>query len=183
MQTFLPFIDFRKSVACLGTRRLDKQIADVLRLLTLVEREPSPIDHPAVLMWRGHESHLRIYAWECLREWERMWDEDCPWDRTHPLATRFIPFFNRLGWNPPHWNFDIDIHRSHRSNLIRLNPDYAGWWPNTPERMPYYWPVTKNALFEYDIFVSGPDLLRIQNGERVLPDGARLEGRRVIIDD
>ena len=42
----------------------------------------------------------------------------------------------------PPWLFNEEFHASHRSNLLRKDPEYYGkfGWKETPD-LPYIWPV------------------------------------------
>jgi hypothetical protein len=42
----------------------------------------------------------------------------------------------------PPWLGDDDFHRSHRSALVRKDPDFYGpKFPDVPDDLPYVWPV------------------------------------------
>ena len=43
----------------------------------------------------------------------------------------------------PSWLGDLDFHASHRSNLLRKDPEWYGQFGwNDPHDLPYVWPVT-----------------------------------------
>ena len=52
MQTFLPYRSFSFSAGILDSRRLNKQIVEAYQIIT--GRVPNK-NHPACLMWKGHE--------------------------------------------------------------------------------------------------------------------------------
>jgi hypothetical protein len=47
---------------------------------------------------------------------------------------------------PPPWLGREDIHESHRSNLLRKDPEFYGeLFPDTPADLDYVWPVPKEV--------------------------------------
>jgi hypothetical protein len=151
MQTFLPYEDYEESARVLDDKRLGKQRSEsIIILKTLLgiyradKRKGWP-HHPATKMWAGHELALCDYSIEIANEWIRRghkdttleWFEDC---RTDILAGCFI--FNRPVRSPPPWIGDEQVHESHRSNLLRKEPEhYRKFWPELRDDLPYVWPV------------------------------------------
>ncbi|HEX6142526.1 MAG TPA: pyrimidine dimer DNA glycosylase/endonuclease V [Geminicoccaceae bacterium] len=136
MQTFLPYPDVERSIACLDDRRLGKQRVETLQIFNAfaAERAGRPygwLRHPCVRMWRGHEAFLATYFNAALEEWRRRGFRST-------LAPRPAPGIVA----PPPWWGDERLHRSHRSALLRKNPDHYGrlGWADPPD-LPYFWPV------------------------------------------
>lgn len=67
MQTFLPYPDFTASAKTLDNKRLNKQIVEAYQIYT--ERVPQK-NHPACLMWKGHEAYLSLYIFAMGREYK-----------------------------------------------------------------------------------------------------------------
>ena len=65
MQTFFPHFNIAESAQALDSKRLNKQILEAYQILKVLSGA-SPTggwrNHPAVLMWKGHEYSLRTYA-------------------------------------------------------------------------------------------------------------------------
>lgn len=65
MQTFFPHFNMVESAQALDSKRLNKQILEAYQILKVLSGA-SPTggwrNHPAVLMWKGHEYSLRTYA-------------------------------------------------------------------------------------------------------------------------
>ncbi|MDP1820747.1 MAG: MSMEG_6728 family protein [Acidimicrobiales bacterium] len=154
MQTFLPYPDFTKSAAVLDPRRLGKQRVEAMQILRALTR---PVygwkHHPAVLMWRGHEEALGAYAVEVCREWcHRGHADTCEVKILDDLAAAAVPVPPRsqgelatAGALPP-WLGDDDVHRSHRSALLRKDPEwYGAAFGDVPDHLPYVWPVRKDT--------------------------------------
>ena len=133
MQTFLPYPDFQKSVACLDSKRLGKQRVEAYQILTtLTTGRKAWANHPATLMWRGYEDALKLYMNATITEWV------------------FRGFNNSMmiadvkaALLPP-WFGNEELHASHRANLLRKDKNWYGrfGWTEDPE-LPYIWPVRK----------------------------------------
>jgi hypothetical protein len=132
MQTFLPFDDFERTVACLDWRRLGKQRVEafqILKALTLPSYGWQ--NHPAVKMWRGYEDALGVYMNCCITEWKRR-----GYKNTMTLTAPCPKV--RL----PPWLGSRRFHESHRSNLVRKDPEhYRQFFPRVAVDLPYIWPV------------------------------------------
>jgi len=77
MQTFLPYPDFRKSAECLDRARLGKQRVEAKQIIDILEKYDKGEDisklpwgnHPAVRMWIGYTTLLKLYYNEIVMEW------------------------------------------------------------------------------------------------------------------
>lgn len=136
MQTFLPYPDFERSVACLDTKRLGKQRVEASQLISVLLDRPTKSgksykgwkNHPAALMWRGYENALKYYYNCCVKEWVRR-----GYKNTMRLEVVDFPI------EYPNWLGDVDFHKSHQSNLLRKS-DYYQYFFNVPSDLPYIWP-------------------------------------------
>lgn len=157
MQTFLPHKDFKETASCLDYKRLGKQRLESLQLLNASLRILSGEEikgwknHPARLMWANHLYALCQYGIVICDEWICRGYKDS-------LRPRFISILSTLKDNGlPPWINDERIHISHRSNLLRKGRErlekkgkrdtlehYRKLWPDTPDSIPYYWPVKKD---------------------------------------
>jgi hypothetical protein len=134
MQTFLPYASFSKSAACLDNKRLGKQRVEALQILNVLAGKTSAWKHhPAVLMWAGHEKALRQYLRAVILEWKRRgFKNGIPIPGELTLLPRDIPL----------WMGSRRFHSSHRSNLLRKDPQHyarIGW--KVDPNLPCYWPV------------------------------------------
>jgi hypothetical protein len=136
MQTFLPYPDFAASAATLDRQRLGKQRVEAWQILrTLLGQTSGWTNHPAVKMWRGHETALALYGEAVCREWRSRGYEDT-------LLAYFVKQVNEgLSYRPPPWFGDEAFHHSHRANLVRKMP--AHYVPLFGEMAPedYVWPT------------------------------------------
>lgn len=133
MQTFLPNHSPLESLRVLDNKRLGKQRVEAYQILRALRGETRGwVNHPATKMWRGHEEALTYYMNEAISEWRRRGFRNTM-ERAHVN-------WNAFSW--PGWIGDARLHASHRSNLLRKDPDFYGQygWPEGPD-LPYYWPV------------------------------------------
>lgn len=140
----MPLRSFEDSAAVLDNRRLGKQRVECLQILKALRGETKGWrNHPATLMWAGHEHALGIYLNSCIDEWVRRGFRNQI--ARAPTDFRCLPGY----WPRWIWNEDIfeRVGASHRSNLLRKDPIHYGQfgWKEPPD-LPYYWPVTKEDL-------------------------------------
>lgn len=149
MQTFVPYEDFAASAAALDDRRLGKQRVEALQILrALTVAGYGWQHHPAVLMWKGYEEALVAYGLAVCQEWRRRGYADTCEDKIRadaaaaglgPPATQAE--LRAAGRLPP-WLGDPAFHRSHRSTLVRKDPDhYRPRFPGEADDLAVVWPV------------------------------------------
>jgi hypothetical protein len=143
VQTFLPYPDLRASCVVLDDRRLGKQRVETFQILrALTWPQYAWKNHPAVRMWRGFVPALVLYGVESCREWTRRGYADTvapqllAWSSgVEPVAPELPPWF---GLEP--------LHLSHRSALLRKDPQWYGplfaslGEADLPDDLPYLWP-------------------------------------------
>ncbi|MGV9558280.1 MSMEG_6728 family protein [Streptomyces sp. NPDC003401] len=151
MQTFLPHPDFTATAAVLDPRRLGKQRVETLQVLRgLTVPGYGWRHHPAVRMWTGYEEALVRYGLEICGTWTAAGRADtCAVSLTAGLTdsrgdtgVRTQRELADAGELPP-WLGDPEFHRSHRSALVRKDPDFYGrLFPDVPDDLPYVWPAS-----------------------------------------
>lgn len=152
MQTFLPYPDFAKSAQSLDYRRLGKQRVEAMQMINILtgkhneknkhimldifstldskKGKSSWANHPAVLMWKGHENALKHYFNVISLEWI---------GRGYKHNMGFIDINESFDF--PKWIGDERFHLAHQSNLIRKKPEYYGpMFPGVPDDLEYVWP-------------------------------------------
>lgn len=132
MQTFLPYPDFQKTVECLDWRRLNKQRVEAMQILNTLNpnyNKKGWMNHPAVKMWRGYESALKLYMNYCINEWIH---------RGYKNNMKLATVTNLI---LPPWIGNTEFHASHKSNLLRKDPKWYQQfgWTETPD-LDYIWP-------------------------------------------
>jgi hypothetical protein len=140
MQTFLPYPDFSRSVACLDYRRLGKQRVECLQILRALEDSTYGWqNHPAVRMWRGFSGSLAEYAQTVCREWISRGYKDTCLEKLTRYASKTI--IN------PEWLGDRAFHSSHRAALLAKDPLYYErfGWKEKP-KIDYRWPTSTRDL-------------------------------------
>lgn len=138
MQTFLPYPSFLESAAVLDYKRLGKQRVEAKQILKALRGETAGWqNHPATLMWEGYEGALCSYGAVMCHYW---WDD-------HGYKDSLMGYFLRTQMDydsikMPPWIGYEPFHISHKSNLIRKDPEWYGpRWPDVPNDIPYLWPV------------------------------------------
>ena len=148
MQTFLPYPSFEASARALDVKRLGKQRVECIQVIRgLTWPGYGWRHHPAVKMWRGHAEALGRYALTCCEVWTELGFADtCAGTIRTDLAAAGITevrsedVLARSGVLPS-WLGNEDFHRSHRSSLVRKDPDfYGGRFTDVPDDLPYVWP-------------------------------------------
>tara|TARA_B000000557_G_scaffold253785_1_gene243223 strand:- start:812 stop:1261 length:450 start_codon:yes stop_codon:yes gene_type:complete len=145
MQTFVPYASLKKTAESLDRARLGKQRSESKIILNVLEAKKSGrhltkkmgwVNHPAVLMWEGHEDFLRVYSIAICLEWIKRGYKDST-----------LPFFmegldRSKAKNKPAWWGDQKVHLSHRSKLMSKMPEhYENIFEGVPQNLDYYWPV------------------------------------------
>ena len=146
MQTFLPYPDLRASCVVLDDRRLGKQRVETFQILrALTWPEYAWKNHPAVRMWRGFLPALVEYGVENCREWTRRGYADSVAEQLVAWTGGEVP----SGAPMPPWFGLEPLHLSHRSALLRKDPDWYGpRFPGVPDDLPYVWPVRSAKAVE-----------------------------------
>lgn len=141
MQTFLPYPSFAESAAALDPLRLGKQRVETLQLL----RANTVPDygwrhHPAAKMWAGRLPALVAYGLAMTDAWTAL-------GRADTVRHQLLAFAPEVDGVPqerlemPRWLGDEDFHLSHRSNLVRKDPEfYRPRFGDVPDDLPYIWP-------------------------------------------
>lgn len=142
MQTFLPYPGFWESAVCLDRLRLGKQRSETKTMLvTLTTDRRGWANHPATKMWSGYEQALAEYGIAVCSSWrDRGYN-----DSLLPFFKNMFSRLKRARRRPikyPPWLGDERFHLSHKSNLIRKDPEHYGpMWPGVPDDLPYIWPA------------------------------------------
>ncbi|HEU5485310.1 MAG TPA: MSMEG_6728 family protein [Microlunatus sp.] len=157
MQTFTPFADFERSLRVLDQKRLGKQRVEVIQIVrALTVPGYAWASHPAVLMWKGYEEALGRYGLTACEIWvERGFGDTCAAtiaDDLRAVGIGTIRAYDELAASRslPPWLFDETVQLSHRSSLLRKDPErYRPLFPtDTPDDLGYVWPVRSPAVVE-----------------------------------
>lgn len=148
MQTFLPYPDFKKSLESLDDKRLAKQRVETYQLiaglegrLTLKGKPYSKgrVNHPISQMFRDNIPALKQYLNDSIDVWIARGKNN---NMVKEIITEEIIM--------PLWFGNEEFHKSHRSNLLRKNPDYykKHGWEDDPN-LPYRWyDMNRNQWYE-----------------------------------
>jgi hypothetical protein len=160
MQTFTPYADFATSLRTLDQQRLGKQRVEVIQIVrALTVPGYAWSSHPAVLMWRGYEEALGRYGLTACEIWtERGFADSCA-DTIradlHAAGITEIRCYAELAAADalPPWLHDEALQLSHRSSLLRKDPEHYGpqFPADTPRNLEYVWPVRSAAVIEREL--------------------------------
>lgn len=136
MQTFLPYPNFRQSASVLDWRRLGKQRVEAYQLLLAMNNplQKGWKNHPAYLIWQGHDVQLALYAISMCDEWT---------DRGYKDTTRnkILSVLETSKYK----NYDLppifgreDYHSSHRAALLKKQYDHYSQFGWTEEPIQNY---------------------------------------------
>lgn len=142
MQTFLPYPSFRESARVLDRPRLGKQRVEAFQLLR-AQTVPGYgwRHHPAAKMWTGYVPALVAYGVAMTDEWIASGRADTVRDKLLAFAPE-IDGVPQEELDVPPWLGGEAFHLSHRSNLIRKDPEhYRPIFGDIPDDLPYIWPT------------------------------------------
>ena len=151
MQTFLPYPSFTESAMVLDVKRLGKQRVETIQVLrALTVPGYGWRHHPAAAMWAGYEEAVVRYGLDMCSVWVGQGRADtCATtlvadlrQAIHMANVRTQEQLAADGELPP-WLGDPAFHRSHRSALVRKDPEFYGpRFPGVEDGLPYVWPVS-----------------------------------------
>lgn len=171
MQTFLPYPGFRKSASVLDNKRLGKQRVESKQLLLALgvpvgehtpKEKSSWANHPCAKMWAGHEMGLIAYSICVCDEWIVRGFRDtlreqflqavttvCQPVMKEFMATGVTPEACEELFAKPKWLGNHIFHASHRSNLLRKDPEHYGQFGwNEPDDLDYVWPIRDQHILD-----------------------------------
>jgi len=138
MQTFLPYESFEKSAEVLDNKRLGKQRVECLQILQVLKKGDKAKgwkNHPAVKMWKGHETWLISYGVSICDEWiQRGFKDSCR------VKIENLVNYSKISSYPP-WLGNRKFHTSHKSNLLRKDITHYSKFFKCKEDYPYVWPT------------------------------------------
>lgn len=141
-QTFLPYPNFSECAKVLDNKRLGKQRVEAYQVLrVLAGMTKGWRNHPAVLMWEGHERCLAEYGQTICKEWIARGFSDTLYNKIGEMAEIFPEASSAI----PSWLGDNRLHESHKSNLLRKDLNYYSvYFREIPSDLPYFW-VTRRT--------------------------------------
>jgi predicted DNA-binding transcriptional regulator AlpA len=142
VQTFVFDNDFAVIARTLDNKRLGKQRVEAYQILNALSGKSSGwMNHPATRMWLGHEYSLSVYGAVMCEVWKERGFRDSLQDK----FTEAIGIFYRQNTDSPWWLEEPMLHLTHKSNLVRKEPDWYQW--DVPNNIPYIWAVPNSRFF------------------------------------
>jgi Pyrimidine dimer DNA glycosylase len=152
MQTFIPETLYADCAEVLDRQRLGKQRVECLQIMNVlcgVATKSGWSNHPAVTMWRGWEYGLMMYGQAICDEWTgRGYMDTCSKKIRESFYYKHgsIPFEMTMY---PDWWYDLSVHRSHQSNLLRKDYNhYSVFYSDVPDDLEYVWPPGRYAVLD-----------------------------------
>lgn len=150
MQTFLPSQSFYRSAEVLDNRRLGKQRVETMQIMkAILLPNYGWKNHPAVKMWQEHPLVLKQYQDAICYVWTQRGFKDTCQYKTFQLVldnADYISVSFPKAEEHPWWLGHDKFHDSHKSNLIRKDPEhYKKLWPDFPDDLEYFWPHEHNV--------------------------------------
>jgi hypothetical protein len=152
VQTFLPYPDFLSSAQVLDQRRLGKQRVETIQVLRGLTRPGYGWrNHPAVRMWAGYEEALVRYGIDICAVWTAAGRADtCAATLATDYAAARGARETRIRTQKelaaagelPVWLGWEEFHLSHRSALLRKDPEHYGPFFGDLPSIPYVWPTS-----------------------------------------
>lgn len=137
MQTFLPYSDIVQSFKVLDDKRLGKQRVETHQIINAITGRPkldgTPykgwLNHPCSVMWRHHVPLLQLYFNLSLEEWVSRGFKNTMKEEIIQSPVLY-----------PEWWGNTKFHDSHKSNLLKKDPEfYVQYnWDVDPTN-PYVW--------------------------------------------
>jgi hypothetical protein len=135
VNTFLPWPGYDTTAKALDNRRLGKQRVEALQILKAnLGMTQGWRNHPAAVMWRGHEGDLCRYARAMCEEWKARGFNDTVSAQIDEIEKDLPPESFRRPW----WSGNNLFHQSHQSNLVRKDPTHYTF--PVIDDLPYLWP-------------------------------------------
>ena len=146
MQTFLPYSDIVQSLKVLDDKRLGKQRVETHQIINAITGRPkldgTPykgwLNHPCSVMWRNYVPLLKQYFNASIDEWESRGFKN--------TMVREVVEDNVLY---PEWWGNKKFHDSHKSNLLKKDPEFYvqfGW--DVDPTNPYVWLDKEGKWYE-----------------------------------
>lgn len=136
VNTFLPMPVYQEVSRTLDKKRLGKQRVEAFQILKAnLGMTKGWVNHPAAVMWRGHEGSLAIYTLFMCARWVALGYKD-------NIAPQVIELMRDLpveSYENPWWLGNQEFHESHQSNLKRKDPIHYQF--EVEDDLPYKWPT------------------------------------------
>lgn len=141
VNTFLPWPDYTQTAIELDKKRLGKQRVEGLQILKAnLGLTKGWTNHPAAVMWRGHEGSLCIYISNMCHVWTEYGYQDNIMEQMRELQKQV----SSTTYDEPWWLGVDEFHLSHRSNLLRKFPEHYEY--SVDPDLPYKWPMPDGSF-------------------------------------
>ena len=163
MQTFMTHDNYVDSARALDNKRLGKQRVEAYQVFKALRGDYADtgawVNHPATVMWRGHEYELALYGLTISVEFfERGFDGMNMVETFTEIVSQLLETnTERYPW----WVTDTTLHLTHRSNLMRKDANYYDF--GVPNNIPYIWPLPDEPAYRLGTYKNGDNLDMLQS--------------------
>lgn len=145
----------------LDNKRLGKQRVEAYQILKAnLGLTQGWRNHPAAIMWRGHEGALCQYTLAVCDEWIKRGYKDT----IRVQVIRIMEELPEEAFETPWWIGIPEFHESHQSNLRRKNPIYYNY--SIEDDRSYVWPREDKTLKTKEQIHEDKVLLQSREGGR-----------------
>jgi hypothetical protein len=158
IQTFMPSQDYTTTASQLDNKRLGKQRVEAYQIIRALTGESKGwIHHPATKMWQGYEYELALYGLTVSIEfYERGFNGFNMVEKFNDYLIKF----NKRNTEASPWFVNDELFRfTHKSNLLRKDPEHYGQFFSVPTNVPYVWPLESGWSFRLGTFKKGDNLM------------------------
>ena len=143
----------------LDNRRLGKQRVEAFQILnTLSGKSNGWANHPATRMWQGYEFALANYGYTICDEWKSRGFHDSLQEKFHEALGLYRDQETKKPW----WVWEPLLHLTHKSNLIRKEPQWYKW--SVPDNIPYIWAHPTDHFFVLGTIRIGANTEMLKSG-------------------
>lgn len=163
MQTFMTHNNYVDTAKALDNKRLGKQRVEAYQILKALRGDYNDtgawVNHPATVMWRGHEYDLALYGLTMSIEWYERGNQDSMMD----IFSSFMDKHESDNTDSyPWWVNNELLNLTHQSNLVRK--DASLYTFDVPDNIPYVWPLMDEQAFRLGTYTKGNNLDMLKNG-------------------
>lgn len=138
----------------LDDKRLGKQRVEAYQIVKALRGDYANSgaweNHPATVMWRGHQYQLGLYGWHICKEWMARGHDDT-------VIQHFVDLMDNSSFtNMPWWVNNTILNLTHQSNLMRKDSSYYRY--NVPDNIPYVWPLPDEHGFRLGSLENGKNI-------------------------
>ena len=161
MQTFMTHSSYEETAKQLDDKRLGKQRVEAYQIVKALRGDYADtgawVNHPATKMWQNNIYQLACYGYAICEEWRNIRGHD------DSLIDIFMAVIHDTpSTATPWWVNDELLHMTHRSNLMRKQPEFYDF--GLPNNIPYIWPLSDEHAYRLGTYKNGDNIEMLKHG-------------------